>query len=383
MKLTCKICDDDLGIVQKIDLGPLPFYYGKRNIKYENLISNLQFNAVLEECNNCGLIQQFLDSRLYKKINLIYESESSSQSTSMSKTNMGIERALSFFDNTNFMFHPKSVLEIGCQDGYLLYQLYKNGAKSVCGIEPSPQIPYGEGDFAPKIIQDYFSKRTFPEKKFDTVISLWVFEHIKNPIDFLDGIHTVLKDDGQLILAVPNAENQIKFGDPGMFIYEHLFYFTKHSLNHILKLAKFEIIHINTTRSDIYVTAKKSEDICGNATIKGKDLSLLKNYSNNLNMVIESFNKHTSKFDRVGFWGACPTTINLIKMVDLDDYVIFDSDENKIGTIISGLDVEVKKPTKKNFKKLVDIVCISPLGAQEVLSKHLKTIDFPYFNLFN
>ena len=141
-------------------------------------------------------------------------------------------------------------------------------------------------------------------------------------------------------------------------------------------------LYISITRSDIYVTAKKSEDICGNATIKGKDLSLLKNYSNNLNMVIESFNKHTSKFDRVGFWGACPTTINLIKMVDLDDYVIFDSDENKIGTIISGLDVEVKKPTK-NFKKLVDIVCISPLGAQEVLSKHLKTIDFPYFNLFN
>ena len=70
-------------------------------------------------------------------------------------------------------------------------------------------------------------------------------------------------------------------------------------------------------------------------------------------------------------------------MVDLDDYVIFDSDENKIGTIISGLDVEVKKPTKENFKKLVDIVCISSLGAQEVLSKHLKTIDFPYFNLFN
>ena len=379
----CKICNNNLEIGQKIDLGPLPFYYGKRNVKYENLISSLQLNAVLEQCNSCGLIQQFQDSRLYKKINLIYESESSNQSTSMSESNMGIERALSFFDNTNFIFHPKSVLEIGCQDGYLLYQLYKNGAKNVCGIEPSPQVPYGDSDFAPKIIQDYFSKGIFPEKKFDTVISLWVFEHIENSIDFLDGIHTVLKDDGQLIIAVPNAENQINYGDPGMFIYEHLFYFTKHSLNHILQLAKFEIIHINTTRSDIYVTAKKSKDIYGNTSIKGKDFSLLNNYSIALNNVIEGFNKHISNFDKVGFWGACPTTINLIKMVDLDGYAIFDSDESKIGTIVSGLDVEVKKPTKENFTKLVAIVCISPLGAQEVLSKHLSEIDVPYFNLFN
>ena len=67
----------------------------------------------------------------------------------------------------------------------------------------------------------------------------------------------------------------------------------------------------------------------------------------------------------------------------VDHIVIFDSDDNKVGTIVSGLDVEVKKPTKENFTKLVDIVCISPLGAQEVLSKHLRKLDVPYFNLFN
>ena len=39
--------------------------------------------------------------------------------------------------------------------------------------------------------------------------------------------------------------------------------------------------------------------------------------------------------------------------------------------------------SKENFTKLVDIICISPLGAQEVLSKHLRKIDFPHFNLFN
>ena len=383
MKSKCKICDHNLEIGQKIDLGALPFYYGKSNVKYENLMSNEKLNAVLQQCSSCGIIQQYQDWTLRKKINLIYESESSSQSTSMSKSDMGIKRARSFFDNTKFIFQPKSVLEIGCQDGYLLYELYKTGAENVRGIEPSPQTPYGDSDFVPEIIQDYFSEEIFPEKNFDTVISLWVFEHIENSIDFLNGIHTVLKEDGQLIIAVPNAENQIYYGDPGMFIYEHLFYFTRQSLNYILQLARFEIVDINTTRSDIYVTAKKSNQIYSNTITKEKDLNLINDYSIALNNVIESFNKHISNFDKIGFWGACPTTINLIKMVDLSNYVIFDSDKSKIGTIVSGLDAEVKEPTRENFIKFVDIVCISPLGAQEVLSKHLSKIKFPYFNLFN
>ena len=64
----------------------------------------------------------------------------------MSDRGWGQTRAKEFFNYINFLFPPKSVLEVGCQNGYLLYELSKRGAKYLIGIEPSSQKPFEKDD---------------------------------------------------------------------------------------------------------------------------------------------------------------------------------------------------------------------------------------------
>jgi SAM-dependent methyltransferase len=47
-------------------------------------------------------------------------------------------------------------------------------------------------------------KRVFPEKRFDTVISAELIEHLENPYQHLRSIHEVLAPTGRLVLSTPN-----------------------------------------------------------------------------------------------------------------------------------------------------------------------------------
>jgi hypothetical protein len=191
----------------------------------------------------------------------------------------------------------------------------------------------------------------------------------------------ILQDDGQLIIAVPNAEYQMQVGDPGLFLYEHLSYFTKSSLNNIFQMARLEIIEFKESIGDLYITAKKSKKALNNYNESNQDPLL--QYSNQLNNRINQFKKNTKGINRLGIWGACGTAVNLFEMIKLKDYTIFDSDEYKVGKSISGLNGIVYNPTMHNIVERVDSVCVIPIGAQKVISKVLKEqYDFPYFKLF-
>ena len=379
----CLACNSKLNGKQGVDLGSLPFHYGPHNPLLDRLLKGKHFNAFIETCSICGLTQQVPLSVNMEAVDLVYQSESSNASTPMSESNWGIARAESIFKNTNFIFAPDSVLEVGCQNGYLLYELYLRGARELVGIEPSPQIPYENNGFKADIVQGYFKKNIFNKKQFDTVISLWVLEHVKDPVNFLQSLAWVLQDEGQLIIAIPNAEYQMKIGDPGLFLYEHLSYFTKNSLNNIFQMANLDIVECMDTNGDLYITAKKTQL---NLKVHHNQLSTkdpLSQYSIQLNNIINRFREHAIDLKRVGIWGACGTAVNLIKMANLKNYVIFDSDEFKIGGSISGLNGTVFKPTFNNIVEMVDSVCVVPIGAQEVICKVLKEeYNVPYFRLF-
>ena len=92
----------------------------------------------------------------------------------------------------------------------------------------------------------------YPDNFFDTVLLGQVLEHLNNPIDALINIRRVLKEDGRLILDVPNPyslKRIIKYivfrnedlGDP-----THIIFYTPASLKAVLYEAGFDISIINT-----------------------------------------------------------------------------------------------------------------------------------------
>ncbi|QCT99170.1 class I SAM-dependent methyltransferase [Campylobacter hyointestinalis subsp. hyointestinalis] len=51
---------------------------------------------------------------------------------------------------------------------------------------------------------------TFPRQAYDLVFSSQVIEHVHNPGNYLSNINDMLKDDGYLLIGLPNIVN-IKF----------------------------------------------------------------------------------------------------------------------------------------------------------------------------
>lgn len=56
----------------------------------------------------------------------------------------------------------------------------------------------------------FFELQSFEEErknmKFDTIVSMAVIEHVKNPKDFLINLGKYLKDDGKIILTTPHPK---------------------------------------------------------------------------------------------------------------------------------------------------------------------------------
>ena len=132
-----------------------------------------------------------------------------------------------------------SVLEIGSGTGFLLSQVEKLGAK-VIGVEPGAHCIDAKEKYGVNIVQDWFPSQSITSK-FDIIIMTHVLEHIPEPSNFLKSLHGYLKDDGQLIISVPDEEPFIKYGDISTLFHEHYSYFTKDTINYCLKNGEFEV----------------------------------------------------------------------------------------------------------------------------------------------
>lgn len=126
------------------------------------------------------------------------------------------------WDRLKFAIKPlqgRTILDVGCGNGYHGWRMLGDGAELVIGIDPSALFVMqfqavkhflGEKNLfvLPLGIEDV------PEnlQAFDTVFSMGVFYHRKSPIDHLYQLRECLKPGGELVLetlVIPGDENQV------------------------------------------------------------------------------------------------------------------------------------------------------------------------------
>jgi 2-polyprenyl-3-methyl-5-hydroxy-6-metoxy-1,4-benzoquinol methylase len=104
-----------------------------------------------------------------------------------------------------------SVLDVGCGLGQLFPLLKEKGAKEIVGIEPSKksvlfaQKQYPECQIIESSLEDYKPQRTF-----DAVISVLVFEHIKDVGASFERIHQLLNPGGPFYLIIADKDYSTK-----------------------------------------------------------------------------------------------------------------------------------------------------------------------------
>jgi SAM-dependent methyltransferase len=377
----CIACASEIATSQRVTLSSLPFFYGVKNPSIEAKLDAKGYDGVLAFCSNCGLIQQSSSENTEEILKAVYQSESSGLSAPMSHSGWGKSRADAFFKNTSFMKRPTSVLEIGCQDGYILREMVTrfNVTKAV-GVEPGvKEIDTLDGRI--EFHGDFFQNCPLVENSFDTIISCFVLEHISDPLSFLKSIRKLLTVDGQLVISVPNTESRFESGDPGVFVHEHISYFTEDALYNLFSLSGFDIVNLQKTQNDFYLVAS-AKLLSVNHGLR-IPTNVLPDFKMKLASVISSFRKKVSG-KQVVFWGACSTTANLVSLTGVRSYQVVDSDPKKQRYEVSGLNSQILSPDDlANLKDTHSIVCIAPFGfGREIEKSLISKYNGEYFYLF-
>lgn len=151
-----------------------------------------------------------------------------------------------FYDKSDFKISDglnikdKKILSLGCGTCDDINYLFKEN--EVWGIDSSEAALKIAGLLGAKTkISDLNDKVDFPDRFFDIVICKDVLEHLIKPDQLLKEIYRILKDDGFLIINVPNHfywyfRLRILFGSNLIwktFFHDHTKYFEEWNYMHI------------------------------------------------------------------------------------------------------------------------------------------------------
>ncbi len=191
---------------------------------------------------------------------------------------MPFEKGITLGTKKRFSFvlkHMKEpVLDVGCSHGYDLKNLYAVGLRNLSGIDISEKVikkaRETNGIFAEFSVHDITNAPM--GKKFSTIYSFDVIEHVFETNDFVKNIYASLKNNGRFIVATPNAlglANRVKFlfGKGDYFIPKednpHIRFFTLPIIIEKLKQHGFRGFEIFSDSRIPFLPA----NLCGSITV--------------------------------------------------------------------------------------------------------------------
>ena len=162
----------------------------------------------------------------------------------------------------SFKSGGKNLLDVGCGTGDFLKIAHKNGWE-IMGIEPN--------DKARQIANKKTNKHVYGAEEFQKIkndgfdaITLWhVFEHLFNPEEQLSIFKSLLKDNGSIIIAVPNFKsydsNYYKNFWAAYDVPRHLWHFSKASMRNLTEKSGLKIVATLPMRFDAFYISLLSE----------------------------------------------------------------------------------------------------------------------------
>jgi 2-polyprenyl-3-methyl-5-hydroxy-6-metoxy-1,4-benzoquinol methylase len=142
------------------------------------------------------------------------------------------------------------VLDIGCGDGYFLSKAKRYGC--LCyGAEYHQALInrlQKQGIRASVKMEDFAKEIKNNADKFDIIRINWVLEHVIRPQEMLVEAKGLLKDNGELIIGVPNFNTPARVFKEHfqMHIPQHRQLFTKKSIKKMLGLCGLKVVFMRT-----------------------------------------------------------------------------------------------------------------------------------------
>lgn len=144
-------------------------------------------------------------------------------------------------------YQCKKIIEIGSGNGdylHILTQVTKNAR----GLEASPQNVMACNKQGLHVFKGYLDSehKKIPQAPYDSFIIMNFLEHFPRPLTALKAVWNNLTPGAHGLVEVPNYDMILRRNLYSELISDHLLYFTKDTLELMLRLAGFEVIKIKS-----------------------------------------------------------------------------------------------------------------------------------------
>jgi len=228
----CPLCGSESGVDTQFEFKP--------------------FNVVT--CRNCELM--FLSPRLTEpSIFKLYQDRSYYQS---SISGQGYDEYMDVRENWLKTFNrrlrviqefkPKGrVLDVGCGPGFFM-EIAERTGYDVWGLDPSSYIVrVAQEKFGTRVSEGTLETADFDNQNFDVIVSFDTFEHIYEPLLFLDASRELLAPKGILVITTPNPKSLLARVSGRRWVSfkipEHVFYWSPSTISKAMK-GRFKILRI-------------------------------------------------------------------------------------------------------------------------------------------
>lgn len=341
-------------------------FFEKPLLRYQNMPKAAQFfpdaeslkcdegvNLEVCQCSGCGLVQLSNDPVPYYK-EVIRAAAFSEGMKAFRRKQFG-----SFIKN--FFLKRKKVVEIGCGCGEYL-DLMKQSGVDAYGLE------YSDDAVKKCIKKDLKVSKGFVENSdyrlndapFDAFYILNFLEHLPDPNSTLRGIYNNLAVDAVGLVEVPNFDMILRNKLFSEFTVDHLFYFTKETLNSTLALNGFEIIECNEEWYNYIISAVVKK--------RGKlSISHFYKYQTKLKDEIEKYIRRF-KHKKVAIWGAGHQALAIISLIGLADKIryVIDSASFKQGKYTPATHLHIVSPEELDTDPVDAIIVMAASYSDEV-----------------
>jgi len=135
---------------------------------------------------------------------------------------------------------PRTVLDIGCNDGSQLNYFQNHGAETF-GVDPAENL-YPTSSQRHKVVCGYFTGKEF-EQKFDVIVCQNAFAHNFDQLKLLQNIREVMHKDS-LMFATTSQADMILNGEFDTIYHEHLSFYNVKSIDALCKRAGLNLIDV-------------------------------------------------------------------------------------------------------------------------------------------